>query len=308
MINIPHKLLKKIESRLDCKILSKSVIGNGEHNFNFLLNTNKGAFVLRIYANHQFDNSKKEYEILKKLNGRYAPKVYFLDSSKSYFKFNYIVQEFVEGTTLNKFSNEDLKELTRILKEIHKIRNMRLKRMWKEPLGSWIKLNLFKNSKVLGEKFNSEMKELYYLVKEKIEMIRPLMKRYDRTHLIHDDLVPENVIKTKENKLVLIDWEFATYDYFFFEFGCLIGENHLNKIQERVVLNEYGFGLNKKEKEILHVIKIKRILALITWLIERISAIKKGKKICLEGNILKYQTKLKKEVKYIKELLSKKTK
>lgn len=64
MIDITSKLIKKIESELNCKIESHNTLGNGEHNVNFLLDTNKGKFVLRIYANTQFDNSEKEFKIL----------------------------------------------------------------------------------------------------------------------------------------------------------------------------------------------------------------------------------------------------
>ena len=151
MIKITSKLTKSIESQLDCKVLSHKPLGKGEHNVNFLLNTIKGDFVLRIYANTQFDNSEKEYKILKKLNGKCAPKVYFFDNSKSNFKYDYMIQEFIDGITLKKFSDNDLKNVAKIMKEIHQIKDLTKNREWKEPIGSWSKKNILQNSKYLGD-------------------------------------------------------------------------------------------------------------------------------------------------------------
>ena len=306
MIKITSKLTKSIESQLDCRILSHKPLGNGEHNVNFLLDTTKGNFVLRIYANVQFDNSEKEYKILKKLNGKYAPKVYYFDNSKSNFKYDYMIQEFIDGITLKKFSDNDLKNVAKIMKEIHQIKDLTKNREWKEPIGSWSKKNILQNSKYLGDEFHNEMKQLYSKVLKELEQIKSLIEKYDRVHLIHDDIIPENTIKTKEGNLVLIDWELATFEYFFFDFGCMIAENHLTKKQEEVFLKEYNFGLKPNEKKIVHAIKINRILSLISWLIERIASIKQGKKIFVGENISKYQNRLKKEIEHIYELLSEK--
>ena len=243
MIDITSKLIKKIESELNCKIASHNTLGNGEHNFNFLVNTNKGNYILRIYANTQFDNSENEFKILKKLNGKYAPKVYFFDNSKSVFQYDYMIQEFIEGTTLNKFSDEDLKKVAKMLLEIHQIKDLRKNRNWKEPIGSWSKKNILQNSKYLGDEFYEDMKLLYSKVLKELLKVKPIIQKFERIHLIHDDVIPENIIKKKNGDLILVDWELATFEYFFFEFGCMIAENHLTKEQEDIFLKAYGFGL-----------------------------------------------------------------
>jgi len=58
-IKITKKLLSHLEKELKCDIEKYETIGHGEHNMNYVLKTDKGKFVLRIYANTQFDNSKK---------------------------------------------------------------------------------------------------------------------------------------------------------------------------------------------------------------------------------------------------------
>ncbi len=303
MIRPNHKLLKNVESKLDCKIDSYKTLGNGEHNLNFLLKTDKNNFVLRINANVQFNNSKKEYQTLNKLNGKFAPKVFFFDDSKLYCEYDHMVQEFVEGITLKKFSTDDLKQLAKLLKEIHKIKGSRDKKEWKEMISSWSRKNILQNSKFLGVEFHKNMKQLYSKVSEELEQIQPLIKKYSRTHLIHDDIIPENVIRTREGKLILVDWEFARFDYFFFEFGCLFAENNLSTAQEETFFREYGFGLKPNEKKIIHAIKINRVLSLISWLTERITSIKQGKQMFVGEKISKYQKLLKKEINHIHKLL-----
>ena len=304
MIKITSKLLKKIESKLNCKIDFYKRLGKGEHNVNFLLKTNKGNFVLRIYANVQFDNSKREYQTLKKLNGQFSPKVYFFDNSKLCCKYDYMIQEFVEGVTLKKFTNGDIKQIAKILKEIHKIKGHRNKREWKEMISLWSKKNILQNSKFLGEEFHNNMKQLYAKVLKELEQIKPLIKKYHRVHLIHDDVIPENILKTRKGNLILVDWEFARFDYFFFEFGCLIAENKWSRNQEEIFFKAYGFGLKQNEKKIIRAAKINRVLSLISWLIERIISIKQGKRMFIGENVSKYQNLLKKEINHIHKLFS----
>jgi len=306
MIKITLNLIKKIESELNCKLLSKKFLGIGEHNINYLLNTTKGKFVLRIYANFQFDNSEKEYKILKKLNGKHAPKVYLFDNSKYYFKYDYIIQEFIDGKILKNFSDDDIKKIIKILKEIHQITDLRKKRKSENLISLWCKKNILKTSKYLGNDFHNNMIKLYSRVLIELEKIKPFIKKYHRVHLIHDDIIPENIVKTKNGDLILIDWELASFDYFFLEFGTFIAENHLTQYQERLLLKEYGFGLKSKERKIVQVIKINNILSLISWLIERIVSIKQGKTIFIGENIIKYQNLLEKEINHINKLLSKK--
>ena len=215
-----------------------------------------------------------------------------------------MIQEFIDGITLQKFSENDLKKVSRIMKDIHQIKDLTRKREWKEPVGSWSKKNILQNSKYLGDEFHNEMKQLYSKVLKELEQIKSLISKYDRIHLIHDDIIPENTIKTKEGKLILIDWELATFEYFFFEFGCMIAENHLTKRQEEIFLKEYGFGLKPNEKKIVHAIKINRILSLISWLIERIASIKQGKQMFVGENLSKYKNRLENEIKHIHALLS----
>lgn len=304
MVKITSELLNKLELKLDFKIFSYESLGDGNHNINFVLKTSKGNFVLRIYANSQFNNSLKEFKILKKLDGFHAPKVYFFDDSKNVLEFDYLIQEFIEGSVLKNFSESDFKEVVRILKDINKIKDVNELKNSKESIGFWTKNNLLKNSELLGFEFNSEMKKIYSKVIVKFKESDSLISKYEPIHLIHNDLIPSNIIRKPNGDLVFIDWEFANFNYFFSDLAIFIVGNLLSKKDELLVLKEYGFGLSSDEKKLILREKLKASLVNIAWLIERISSFKQGKQLIHKSDsVEKYQNSLEKNLNYINSLL-----
>jgi len=303
-IVVTKKLLNHIEKKLKCDVKSYKILGNGEHNVNYILQTSKGNFVLRIYANIQFDNSRKEYSLLRKLRGRFAPKAMYLDTTKQYIKQDYMIQEFVEGKTLSKFDEKNIVKVALLLKEIHKITDIKKSRSWDNPISSWTKNNLLNNSKFLGSAFQTEMKKLYKEILDILIEIQLYVKKYDRTSLIHDDPIPANFIEKHNGELILIDWELASFDYFFFDFGAVIAESHIDKRLEQIFLKTYGFGIKPEEKKIIQAINISRILSVIGWLIERLAMEKQGKdSFALQDN-KKYSKRLADNLKYIRLRIS----
>lgn len=303
-IKVTQKLLDHIGRELGYDIKKCEILGHGEHNMNYVLKTDKENFVLRIYANTQFDNSKKEFEIMKRLNGKFSPKALYLDTSKEFIAQDYMIQKFIAGKILKEFNKNNISKVASLLKEIHKIKNIKKDREWKKPIGDWTKNNLLENSKFLGKEFNKEIENLYHEVLNRLEKIRPFVEKYKRTSLTHDDPIPENFMEKDNGELVLIDWELATFDYYFLDFGAVIAESHIDKELEKIFLESYGFGLNEVEKKIVDVVKINRILSLIGWLIERIATCKQGKELCAFQDKKKYDKKLKEELKHIRLLLN----
>jgi len=300
-MKISTTLLKNIESELKFKIKSHKELGSGAHNLNYVLETDKGKYVLRVYANLQFDNAEKEYKILKKLKGGLAPKALLLDTSKTIIEYNYMIQEFIEGEPLKEVSDDMLIKIANLLKKIHTITDESKDRP-PQIISDWCRKNILETSKKRGEEFHISVVGLYNQVKEKVDKIKPLLEKYQRTHLIHDDPVFENFLVQNKN-IVLIDWELATYNYFFLDLGTFIAENHITKEQEDKFLTAYGFGQTDEERQIIQISKAYRILAIISWLIERICLIKEGEQKHVGTDIAKYEKQMKKEIKYLKELL-----
>jgi len=301
-MRIPKELLNHIELKLNCKIKSCKEIGSGEHNLNYALETDKEKYVLRIYANLQFDNAEKEYKILKKIKGNLAPKALFLDTSKEIIEYNYMIQEFIEGKPLKKLTDKHTDKIAGILKKVHAITD-KTKERPPQIISDWCRKNMLETSKKIGKDFNKAMTELHNQVNAKVDKIMPLLEKYKRTHLIHDDPVLENFL-VQNNNIFLIDWELANYNYFFLDLGTFIAENHIIKKHEEAFLKAYGFGQTEEERKIIEIAKMYRILGSISWLIERIHLIKEGKHKHVGAGIEKHKKQMKKEIKYLKEMLT----
>ena len=302
-IEITQDLLDHIGKKLNCNIANYKILGHGEHNVNYTLETEIGKFVLRIYANNQLNTSKNEFEIMKNLNGRFSPKVFCLDTSKIFIAQHYMIQEFIEGKTLEKFDENNIRKVANLLKEVHKIKDSKKDRAWKFLISEWTKNNLLENSKFLDKNIHIRIKELYDEVLKKLEKIKPFMERYTRTSLTHDDTVPANFIEKNNGELILVDWELATFDYHLFDFGGVIAESHLSDKLEKIFLESYGFGLKKGERIIVQTIKINRILSLIGWLVERIAMIKQGVEVSVFDDNTNYEKRLEEELRYIRKLI-----
>ncbi|MBD3304285.1 phosphotransferase [Candidatus Woesearchaeota archaeon] len=300
-MKIPEELLNHVELKLNCKIKSCKEIGSGEHNLNYALETGKGKYVLRIYANLQFDNAEKEYKILKKLKGSLAPKAVFLDTSKEIIEYNYMIQEFIEGTPLKKLSEEHTDKIAGILKKVHAITDETKERP-AQIISDWCRKNMLETSKKIGNEFNKEMTELHDQVKSRVDKIMPLLEKYKRTHLIHDDPVLENFL-VQDNHVFLIDWELANYNYFFLDLGTFIAENRIKKEHEEKFLKAYGFGQTREERKIIEIAKLYRILGSISWRIERICLIKEGKHKHVGAEAQEHEKQMKKEIDYLKKIL-----
>jgi len=302
-IEITQDLLGYIGEKLNCDIIGCKILGHGEHNMNYTLETNNGRFVLRICANTLLKNLEKEFYIMKELSGKFSPKVFYLDISKKLISQDYMIQEFIDGKALSSFDESNIVRVANLLKNVHEIKNPEKDREWDNLISRWAQNNLLENSKFLGQGFHEEIKSLYNEVLERLEKIKPFLEGHSRTSLIHDDPIPANFIEKKNGELILIDWELAAFDYYFFDFGGVIAEGRLDKDLEKIFLESYGFTLGENEAEIIQSIKINRILSVISWLIERIAVIKQGKNILDFEDTVNYEERLEDELEYIKVLL-----
>lgn len=77
--------------------------------------------------------------------------------------------------------------------------------------------------------------------KEKIELLNDKIQQLKSFSLCpcHNDLVPENFIKSSEGKLFLIDWEYSGYNNPFWDLAAYILESELTNIEEQKFLEFY---------------------------------------------------------------------
>lgn len=229
---------------------------------------------MRVYANTQFKNATKEYEVLNTIDGFLGPRAFYLDTSKSLMEYDYMVLEYIEGTVLTEFDDAALMEIAGSLKKLHGIKGP--DRGPVSPVSDWTRNNITVNSARLGEELHSDVMALH-------SQIEPHLAGYGSNSLIHDDPILGNFIQTGDC-IRFIDWELAHYNYFFMELGGFIEENGLTRQQERTFLDAYGFGSTPVESKIMAFSKAYRVAAIVGWYIERVASLRDGVEVFIAAD------------------------
>lgn len=99
------------------------LLGSGEYNNNYLLETNNQKYVARVSTSQltgDVNQLQKEYDVLKYLNGKnISPEVYFIDMNG--FKFPFLFEEFIEGTEIIDLKHETLEFIGSMIARINNV-------------------------------------------------------------------------------------------------------------------------------------------------------------------------------------------
>ena len=264
------------------KDISIKEINRGGYNINYLVDIDSHKFVFRFNIDKYLDvenQTEYENEILKYLEKfDIAPKVYFIDTSKNFFEYDLLVEEFIENDKLQ-FGDDFLENFGKLVKELHSV-----------PLPQ--NSLLIKNSKPLIDQWN--------FIKGKVDFIKsgnfnkifllfinPYISKVDKyvsnfsnlfeskdVCLNHRDLVIENVLQTDKG-LKLIDWQAimaddSSYDLEFFTCDIVIEWNlgrPLTNEEKQIFLNSY-----QADEKLLEKIRIRQpmvYLELFVWIAYR---------------------------------------
>ena len=210
-----EKVKELFEKYVD-KVYKIKNLKGGLSNDLFLIN---GKYVWRIFMNSLIDH-KNEIIAMEKLD---YFSIYHKDQKNICYKF-------IKGNNIDKASYKiRLKEVFKEVRKIHKLK-IKTPHIWHGLIPKWlhkIQKKDIKNMLALEfDKINKKLSKLH--VKE------------DNV-FCHNDLIPGNVL-FKDKKCFIIDWEFAGVNYYFFELGNMICENHIDYDKQ-----EYNFDLiNKK--------------------------------------------------------------
>ena len=262
-MKLTKKQFKSVCKKLNSKLIRKSFLGRGAHNENFLLETDKGKFVLRIENNLHFKNIKREYRFLKKTEGEFGPKVFLFDDSKKIISKDYLVEEFLVGTHPPKKVTDDfIQAMAKWYSQIHKNKKKELPNLPEER--NWVRRHA-KSKKFLKKDVREDLDVLCEKAREIFVSNRKLF--LDRTaSLNHGDPSRENIFY--ENSGVrLIDWEFVGYDFPEADLVFFVWSYDLSDKQKNLFLKTYGYKRSKKRFEIMF---LTHILAMISWYVERL--------------------------------------
>ena len=207
-----------------------SSIKGGITNKNFLITDGSKKYFVRIgddipehlvFRANEVQASKAASKI------GICPKLLF--NKKSIQVFNYI-----EGKT---FESDDIKKnLDNITKLIKKVHTKIPDQLIGQSVIFWV-FHVIKNYKnFLDEHKSSYIKILPDLLK-KAHKLENISSPFEIV-FSHNDLLPANFIQDQE-KIWLIDWEYAGFNSPFFDLGGLASNNDFNENEEKYLLENY---------------------------------------------------------------------
>ncbi|UVD81707.1 phosphotransferase [Mycoplasma iguanae] len=161
-------------------------------------------------------NHNIDYSILEKFD--FVPKLIFNSPAEIHW-------EWIEGKQLE-ITNDTIVKMAHLMKTIH---NSKL-----DFPASNHAARVKAYRKILNEKnINLEILNKYY---KKINLI---LKNMDKNTPLHNDLWDRNILVDKNNKIWIVDWEYATKGDKHFDLAYFIESCRLTDQQETLLLNEY---------------------------------------------------------------------
>lgn len=187
-----------------------SAIQLGCRNSNFVVNTNKGKFLLRIANISDLNNEIIAYELMKdKIN---VPKLLF--HTTKYNKRIFIYQ-YINGVSFQKLiikSNQCdpslLEQVARAAALIHNTPNEETTQLAEfdvPPFEMWFQY--FLDNPIVKTQLDTELRErIHRLVLEKQELISEIDEYQS---FIHCDFRPANMLVDENKQVFIVDWEAA---------------------------------------------------------------------------------------------------
>lgn len=239
------------------EISSITPIG-GMTNKNFKIKVKGKFYVLRVPGNGTSEMISREDEIK---NAVYANKI-GVDSELIYFneETGIKISEFIlNAETLSPEAakkQHNMKMVCNILRTLHNS-----KEKMNNNFDIYKKIEKYEN---LSKEADGLFYEDYYHVKDKIYYLKNIMNELDVIYTpCHNDTIAENFIKSSEDKMYLIDWEYAGMNDPMWDLAAHSLENSFNDNEEELFLNIYFNG--KVEEKYKKRILINKIYQDFLW-------------------------------------------
>lgn len=171
-----------------------------------------------IYKNHNGFNHVIDYACLQEFD--FVPKLLENTNEK-------VVWEYIEGKMLKHPSDEDLKVIGTYLRQLHKSDVIFPKNNFRARYREYLKVAHAKGIKM------SEVENNW-------GQMNKLVTRMSRLNPCHNDLWWQNIIKDKNGKIWIVDWEYATMGDKHFDLAFFIDSLELTPRQEKIFLETYN--------------------------------------------------------------------
>lgn len=259
--NLKEIICNSMDVSID-RINNISPIG-GMTNKNYKIEIDNEYYVLRVPGNGTEEMISRANEIK---NAVYANEV-GVDSELVYFneESGIKISRFIENAeTLSPEATKKQNNMTMVCEILRKLHNYNKK--MSNDFDIYGKIEQYEK---LANEVNAVFFEDYYEVKNKVLYLKNIMDKLDvKLTPCHNDTIAENFIKSGEDKMYLIDWEYAGMNDPMWDLAAHSLENKFSEDEEELLLNIYFNGkVEEKYKKRILINKIYQDFLWSTWTI-----------------------------------------
>jgi len=253
-----HGDLKDV-SMLICKdynlgeFKSNEIILIGYEDFNFILETSKGKYFVKTFANfRKMDDCKRYIDIMEKAMEAKIATPKLIKSKKGYLyiteinntKLRLCVMEFIDGKNLFE-SREKLNdmEIKFISNQAALINSLKIKPNF--IYDRWAIVNFLKEFEEKGKSLSND----------DLKILKPLINEFKQLNIeklphcfVHGDIIAPNVIKDKYGKLWIIDFSVSNYYPRVQELAVLACNLYFNEDSKEKTIKNLEIALKEYQK------------------------------------------------------------
>lgn len=227
--SIPVNYINRLELKMlfqkfqqDIEIINYRLVKIGARNSNYIVNTSKGMFFLRICPCESvgYKNELISYSLLKDIINMPTP-LYIGEYKNS----KYIIYEYISGASLQgvDLSDNIIATIAESIAQVHSLKKQEYEKydMLKyPPFEEWIDLFLENENanKRLGKDLIQRVKKLQIKKQEEFKVI-DLYKCF-----IHSDFRTANMIIDMRMKIYFVDWEYGNEGHLYGDIGQFFRE------------------------------------------------------------------------------------
>lgn len=236
------QMFKNICQILKCEekdISEINILKKGMTNcsFAFTCNVDKNKYVYRHpgVGTHELINRTNEYHSLQLAKKEHIDDTFIAMDQKSGWKISHYIDDVETLTPASIQTEENIKKISSIYKKLHNS-SSKLKHEF-NIFDEMVKYDM------LIKQYNAAMYEGWDSVKENLLLIKEKLTKLGVTLCpCHNDAVPENFIKTRDNKIFLIDWEYSGMNDPLADIASLFLESSFTEEKQNLFLFFYYNG------------------------------------------------------------------
>lgn len=201
----------------------------GAYNLNYHVAVNGNRFIFRVNIQAQSGLTNQiDYEaaVMQYLHPyRITPKVFHLDNTKSFFDFDILIEEYLEGPYIS-LTDDEMPAVASLLARLHSLDPTPVPLItWSRPLEDTQELVMRDLREYMAKKnTDDQVIELTYQFLEKARsVIQENSSLFAPDGINHTDVAVDNFIKTEQG-LKLIDWEKPRFDDCSYDICCFLSE------------------------------------------------------------------------------------